>query len=221
MSIENTFGNYFKTEIRSSGQKLVQQNKISIPNASDTEVHAYVKVAPPVLVHFSSEDISSETVTVECSCPAGQKSQFCKHVWATLLCVEEKYPDFLSSKTSIEKGNSLVVKEALGQVAAKARASEMRKQQYEKQKARMKEFKLKRHESESAFNLSVLPATVQTALEYFSNNGFPMPKGPSELVVSDAKRKLSRVFHPDKGGSNGEMQELNRNCEEVLNYLLG
>lgn len=208
---------FFKAEIRSSGEKIL--SKVSIPSASDTQIHAYIKSSPPVLVHLASDNITSNTFTAECSCPAARKRQFCKHVWAAIRAVEEKHPDFLNAKTNIEKEESPLKKTALSQVAAKARAAEMRKQQYEKQKARVKELKKQSRENEMTFDLSVLPETVQKAVEYFTQNGFPMPQGPSELIACDAKRKLSRVFHPDKGGANHEMHELNQNVELILKYL--
>jgi hypothetical protein len=46
-----------------------------------------------------------------------------------------------------------------------------------------------------------------------------MAQGPDEAIATEAKKKLSRVFHPDKGGTTEEMVELNRNCELVLDFL--
>ena len=225
--IEEVWGNFFKSEIKSSGFKLFAQEKVSVPSGSDTLIQAYVKVSPPIRVRLSSADIESPWIEADCSCPVARKNQFCKHVWATLLCVEQKYPDFLSSKNTIEK--PLPAAEIAGETAAapkssylataKLRASEYRKAQYQKQKLRVKELKRGGKGQEASYNLNVLPQDVQSALVYFADNGFPMPSGPSETVLGEAKRKLSRVFHPDKGGSNEEIVELNRNCELLQRFL--
>ena len=52
---------------------------------------------------------------------------------------------------------------------------------------------------------------MDLALKYFSENGFPLgyPADQDELIK--AKRILSNVFHPDKGGAHEEMLELIRN----------
>ncbi len=46
-----------------------------------------------------------------------------------------------------------------------------------------------------------------------------MLAGPDSAIVAEAKKKLSRIFHPDKGGTHEEMAELNHQCELVLQYL--
>jgi uncharacterized Zn finger protein len=213
MSIEEKWGNFFKAEIKSSGLKLFTQEKVSLTSATDTTIHAFVKAAPPLKVVLSSEGIASHLFTAECSCPAGKKSQFCKHIWATLLSVAQKYPDFLTLKRVIEKSTSPL---DTVQDAHKQRASEYRKEQYQKQKAQVKKEK---RERESAVDPEMFPEEIATALRYFSLNGFPMPAGPSESVLSEAKRKLSRVFHPDKGGSHSEIIELNRHWETLMHFL--
>src|SRR5688500_6286388 len=72
--------NFFKSEVRTSGSKLVAQEKISVPSGTDTDIHAYVRVAPPFRVVLSSKGIGSESFTADCSCPASKKGQFCKHI---------------------------------------------------------------------------------------------------------------------------------------------
>jgi uncharacterized Zn finger protein len=225
MSIEEVWGNFFKSEIKTSGSKLFAQEKVSVPSGSDTSIQAYVKVAPPIKVRFSATDIGAESFVAECTCPVARKNQFCKHVWATLLCVESKYPDFLSAKRVIEKpGQSL---DAQGeppvsfQAASKARAADYRKEQYQKQKLRAKELKRERKGPGKLSAVAAFPPAIETALAYFTQNGFPMPDGPSEAVLGEAKRKLSRVFHPDKGGNNDEVVELNHHCDLLLRYLRG
>ncbi len=231
MAIAELFGNFFKSEIKSSGSKLFAEKKISVPSGSDTSIHAYVRATPPLKVRLMAADISTETFTADCNCPVAKKNQFCKHVWATLLCVEEKYPDFLSGKTVIEKG-SLALEAPTTRAerseaaatsyreAAKIRAAGYRKEQYEKQKLRAKEWKGQRQKRDTSVDERAShPPEIRAALAYFSSNGFPMATGPSETLLGEAKRKLSRVFHPDKGGSNDEIVELNRNCELLQRFL--
>jgi hypothetical protein len=137
--------------------------------------------------------------------------------------VQQKYPDFLSAKQFIEKANNSSNKQAeeenFYQSSAKIRASEYRKEQYQKQKLRAKELKNERSGSGKSISSSSYPGEVEVALAYFAVNGFPMPGGPSEAVLGEAKRKLSRVFHPDKGGSHEESVELNEKCEVLLRFL--
>ncbi len=223
MSIEETFGNLFKPELKSSGRKLVSQEKISLSTKSDTMVQAYVRVAPPFKVTLTSEDISSSSFTAECTCPVARKNRFCKHIWATLLCTEETHPDFLNGKTDIENSSTIVDTSSAAnrsyQETAKQKASDYRKEQYQKQKSRLKDQKRERKGKEAAASLSSYTPEVEASLVYFSANGFPMPAGPSREIMTEAKRKLSRFFHPDKGGTHEESVELNRNCEVLLEFL--
>jgi hypothetical protein len=221
MSIEESFGNYFKAEIKASGRKLVAEDKLSLSIGSDTSIQAFVQASPPVKVLFRSAGIGSPTFIADCNCPMRKKRQFCKHVWATLVAVERDHPDFLSAKTSIDKaeidpetksGDSYVE-------TAKARANEYRKDQYQKQKVQAKAHKRAKRAEEDAVPSSSFPAEIAASLEYFSLNGFPMPTGPVEETIAEAKRKLSRVFHPDKGGHHDEIVELNRNCEVLMRFL--
>jgi len=233
MSIEQRWGNFFKSEIQASGHKLFIQEKVSISSGSDTDIHAYVRAMPPLRVRLSSTDIGSATFTASCTCPVAQKSQFCKHVWATLLAAEQKYPDFLDAKRVIEKPSESpetpldlkaepkVSSREAYQASAKLRAAEYRKEQYQKQKLRAKSLKQQSQGFGKAAGRRALPADVADALVYFTDNGFPMPGGPVEEIVGEAKKKLSRVFHPDKGGTTDEMVELNKNCEVLLHFLNG
>ncbi|MGK5083082.1 hypothetical protein WDW37_07225 [Bdellovibrionota bacterium FG-1] len=222
-SLEEFFGKFFKSEVMASGLKLYAQGKVSVPGASDTAIQGYVRTSPLVRVHLSAAEIDSESFVAECSCPLAKKSQFCKHVWATLVCVEKKYPDFLSAKRNIEKPDpaSGVRSEAVNarQASAKLKAAEYRKDQYQKQKSRAKERKRESRGGEKSVSVSSFPPEIERALVYFSDNGFPMPLGPDKAIVNEAKKKLSRVFHPDKGGSNEEIVALNLNCEVLLLFL--
>jgi hypothetical protein len=243
MSIEETFGNYFKPEVKSSGRKLFAQEKVSLSARSETNIQAYVRVAPPFKVTFAAADVSSNEFVANCSCPVAKKSRFCKHIWATLLCTEESYPDFLIGKTEINKNevgdandvtrNSVSPAAATPspaavaaadarknyQETAKQRANDYRKEQYQKQKTKAKEKKRAQSGRENFSSLRSLTPEIEAALAYFSENGFPMPEGPSREILTEAKRTLSRVFHPDKGGTHAETVELNQNCEVLLQFL--
>lgn len=203
--------NFFKPETRSSGAKLVAQEKVSLAGGSDTAVDAYVRVSPPVKVRLSTANITSETIAAECSCSASQKGQYCKHIWAVLLCAEVKYPDFFIGKRYLEKTTIFIDPE---EASAKLRASEYRKAEYQRQKLRAKERKKPKE-------AKTYPQDVESAIAYFTLNGFPMADDLSEAALGEAKRKLSRVFHPDKGGSHDEVVELNKYCEVIVRYLRG
>jgi hypothetical protein len=225
MSVETTFGNLFKPEVRTSGRKLYAQDKISLSSHSDTAVTAYVRVAPPFKVTLTAQDISSTSFDSDCSCPVAKKSRFCKHVWGTLLCVEEKHPDFLLAKTDIQKNEvSFAATEPSAkttyQETAKQRASDYRKDQYQKQKARLKEKKQGSKAPANANDSNSYSPEVSAAMAYFELNGFAMTAGPSKEILADAKRTLSRVFHPDKGGSHEESVELNYHCEIISEFIV-
>ncbi len=221
MSLEESFGNYFKAEIKASGRKLVSEDKLSLSIGSDTTIQAFVQASPPVKVLFRSAGIGSPTFVADCNCPMRKKRQFCKHVWATLIAVERDHPDFLSAKTSIDKAEVDPDAAPANSYAetAKVRANEYRKEQYQRQKAQAKDHKRAKQAKEDAVPASSFPVEIGASLEYFALNGFPMPTGPEEEVIAEAKRKLSRVFHPDKGGNHDEIVELNRNCDVLLRFL--
>ncbi len=221
MSLDDALGSSFKPEIRSSGAKLVAQEKVLLSHGSDLTVQAYIRSSPSYKVQLVAPSIDSDIIIAKCSCPIGKKAQFCKHVWATLLCAEVAAPDFITGKRSIEKAPSEHNPEVNNRAAAaKARAGEYRKVQYEKQKARVKEMKRsKSGRDAAAVEAKSFPPDVETALAYFTKNGFPMADGLSELELGEGKRKLSRVFHPDRGGTHEEITELNTQWEILIRYL--
>lgn len=220
MSIETSLGNFFKSETKSSGRKLYAEEKVSVSGGSDTSIQAYVRISPPVRVSFIAEDIGSPSFTASCSCPSAKKAQFCKHIWAVLIAVEEKYPDFLAAKRNIDKAEVSYDPEKTSYAeTAKARASEYRKDQYQKVKSRAKEKKQVAASKVPSAHARSFPADVEGAIAYFTVNGFPMPVGPDADVIAEAKRKLSRVFHPDRGGTHAEIVELNENYEILARFL--
>lgn len=228
MSIEVKFGNFFKPEVKSSGRKLFALDKISISNQSDTGVMAYARVTPPFKVTLSSEGIESTSITADCNCPLAKKSRFCKHIWATLLCVDAQFPDFLSEKKEIEKQSAPEVGDqtliATKAHSAQARQAQYRKEQYQKQKAIAKE--KKREQKGTAKNSTksasrIYAPEVELALAYFAQNGFPMLDGPDGEILAEAKKKLSRFFHPDRGGTHEESVELNQHATILSELLRG
>ncbi|MBC7387431.1 MAG: SWIM zinc finger family protein [Cryobacterium sp.] len=224
MTDVSPFESEFKAEVRSHGSQLVSKDKVSLSHGSDTEIGGFVKGTPPARVAFQAESIESSTFTASCSCPMNAKSSFCKHVWAVLVQAIAERPDFFSEKISIEKKNSSSPKEAETsriQSEAKKRASDYRKAQYQKQKSHSKAKKT----GESVPSESKLPSTtpdaVSEAIQYFKTNGFFLDEEVSESGLGEAKRKLSRVFHPDKGGTHEETVELNLHSETIQKFLRG
>lgn len=224
MSVEKVYEHFFKPEVRKQGQEYFAQGLVQISNASDTQVQGFIKVSAGPKVTFYSTDIASPTFTVNCTCPVSSKGNFCKHIWAVLLVVESKYPDFLDSKNNIEKGSS-----ESGSLGAKkespfkAKQDDYRKQQYEKQKLRAKEQRQaikqskktdqQRAKSSSAVSSLKLSADAEAAVKYFEDNGFSLGSPVSEELLRNAKRDLSRIFHPDKGGTHEESVTLNQHYE--------
>jgi hypothetical protein len=223
MSVQN-WEHFFKPEVRSSGRTLFSQGKVSIAQPSDTEVVVHIRVSSPLKVSLKSKSVSSSTVFVDCNCPAGKKGLFCKHIWAALLATEEKNPDFFESKTEIEKTDSVSkpsekkppTEQSEARVAAQAAFKEKqdlyRKIQYQKQKLRLQEYKLKKNQPQEI----EFPREVEKALFFFSQNGFELRTSLDKESISSAKKSLARVFHPDFGGSHEEILELNKNAE-ILN----
>jgi hypothetical protein len=62
------------------------------------------------------------------------------------------------------------------------------------------------------------PAPVQESLDYFSANGFPLDD-LNMTALLNARKLLSRVFHPDKGGTHDEILELNSHFNVLESYL--
>ena len=141
---------FFKPEARSSGQTFYTKGKVSVAQTSDTDVVVYIRTSPPLKVTLKTESVASPTLFVDCNCPAGKKNQFCKHIWAGLLATEKKNPDFFEDKREIEKSQSVSKKTEKPkptepsqardskQAAFKEKQNAYRKEQYQKQKQRLK-----------------------------------------------------------------------------------
>ena len=226
MSVQS-WEHFFKPEVRSSGQLLLKKDKVSLSQPSDTEIQSYVRASPSFKVVFKSASVESETLTVNCSCPASTKGQFCKHIWAVLLMIEDKKPDFLESKTEIQMRSQAADEatvlekpkqteaQANSQAAYKLKQTDYRKQQYQKQKLRQKE---KKNAGKKKTYAPEFPPDVEEALKYFLDNGFPLRDSLTQEAVSLAKKKLARVFHPDIGGSHVEILDLNKFTDILIKY---
>ena len=79
----------------------------------------------------------------------------------------------------------------------------------------MKEIKKSK---KSTSEISEFPSFVEDALKYFSDNGFELRGSMNAESINLAKKKLSRVFHPDVGGSHAEILELNKFTETLLKF---
>lgn len=197
---------FFKAEARSAGERYFSQAKINLARTPETQVQAYIQgmTSTKITLQMSFE---SSTISADCSCPVSKKGQLCKHIWATLLTVQDQRPEFLEGKTEIEKlfGSAPTASQA----AYKEKQSDYRKLQYQKQK-------------NMRLNKKALPAlseSVQFALEFFSENGFSRDELQSVEAIQLAKKKLSRVFHPDVGGKHQDILEMNRYTEVLLSHV--
>lgn len=222
MAIE-MWEHFFKPEVRRSGHVFVTKGKVALMHPSDTELQAYIRSSPPFKVQFKSTTVDGTFVTASCSCPQAKKGQLCKHMWATLVVAEEKNPDFFSTKTdiSIVDSASTVSSENPRQAAYKLKQAEYKKQQYQLQKERQKERSQKFKNSKSSkakTGVANHPDEVTEALRYFSENGFPLEESLTTEAIGSARKKLARVFHPDRGGNHSEIVELNRFTEILLAY---
>ncbi|MFZ3231682.1 MAG: SWIM zinc finger family protein [Pseudobdellovibrio sp.] len=226
MSVQS-WEHFFKPEVRNSGLAFVKKGSVSVSQLSDTEIQSYIRASTSFKVVFKSSSIESPIVTADCTCPLFKKGQFCKHIWAALLIIEEKKPDFLFSKTDLEKRTeanfepsekSQSQKTNDSQTAFKAKQNDYRKEQYQKQKQRVKDQKTKaKNKNQNPTDLFPLP--IEEALKYFADNGFSLRDNLTKETVSYAMKKLARVFHPDVGGSHEEILELNRYADLLTKFL--
>ena len=222
--LEHKWQHFFKPEVRSRGLDYFKNSKVIFSMPSDTEVLAYIKGSISTKVSFKSISVQSPLLTVDCTCSAAKKGQFCRHIWATLLMAESKRPKFIDSKTEIEmktpvsepvKKSILSDTQLAAKEAFKEKQADYRKVQYQKQKQQVLLHKQNKI-SKTNKNHS---AEVQAALDYFSENGFALQIPLDVEALQLAKKKLSRVFHPDKGGKHKEILELNKNFDRLIKYI--
>jgi hypothetical protein len=209
---------YFKPENRTKGEEYFRKELVYLSVAADTQVQAFIKAGAGARVQLKSRAISSIEIEADCNCPIYSKGTFCSHIWATLLETQKKHSDFLESKTEM---TATAVEESPASLERKAKLSEFKKAQSAKLKERNKQVRLKKkHLKRAASRVRPsYPPLVESALIYFEQNGFPLEDTLNEESIHIAKRKLSRVFHPDKGGSHEEILNLNHHCEVLLKTL--
>lgn len=229
---------FFKPETRHSGRNFFAKGQVTSTRPSDIQVQAYIRGTITYKISFLAESIDSEMIFAECNCSTAGKGQLCKHIWAGLLKTEQNHSDFLEGKTTIEKQSSSHVTsqttasaaktkfvpkppseaQLASKVAFKEKQNDYRKLQYQKQKLRLQQKKLaQKNKPEDAEE--ELPFEISRALTFFSTNGFPLTKPFDSAVLNLAKKKLSRIFHPDAGGTHEEILELNKNFELLINYI--
>ena len=220
MSRLEQWSHFFKPEVSKQGEKSFAEGDVFLKIKGDTHIHAYVKSSSPIRIHFSSISIASPLFNAACSCSASEKGQFCKHIWATLLAVEQQHPDFLDAKKEIYKTfeePEVDEKHAAFKEKQKARQAEYRKEQYQKQKQRLKD----RKSASVAAEEPGFPPKVQGAVDFFAENGFHFVDPIDPQDVANAKKVLSKVFHPDKGGTHEEILLLNSNYEILMKWSGG
>ena len=215
MSLNQALEHFFKPEVRNRGSEFIKKNAVVISVGSDTLIEGYVKGSTAIKVSLKAETIEADTFYADCSCPSSKKGQLCKHIWAMLLWTETKYPDFLSSKQNIEKKSTADNPKAS---AFKAKQDDYKKQQYQKQKLRNKAIKDEKKKSKLQPARPEYPEDVEKALQFFEQNGFPLQIPFDEETLKNAKKKLSRVFHPDIGGSHQESVDLNVNYDVLIRF---
>lgn len=230
MDVESVLGEYFKAEIRNAGEELVSKGAVVLRQATDKQVEGFVKGGmTPSKVRMWSDSIEAPGFSVDCSCSSSKKGQLCKHVWALLLKASQDSADFLENKRTL--GKSALSSDATGSkeepakqkyVSPKAeeykqKQTEFRKQAYQAQKERAKTRKQEAKTQSNSKSRGPVSESVAAALKYFEANGFPMTLPADEQEIQTAKRTLSRVFHPDKGGTHEEILELLHHTKVLLN----
>lgn len=219
---------FFTSGARSAGYRFFNDGKVSLTQHSDTEVTVYVK--PNFKVSLKSTSIEDSRLLAACNCPDFKKGRLCKHIWAAVLTAAEKSTDFLENKIQIEiskntegsaKPSYTRKPETTAQTetkeAYKAKQNEYRKQQYQKQKQRLKDIKSAKQKKTVAE--PTFPKPVEKALVYFLQHGFDFRMSLNEESISRARKKLSRIFHPDTSGTHEEILELNKNTDLLLKYV--
>ncbi len=216
MSALLTLAHLFNPEIKKYGEDEFKKNIIFISNFSDTQIQASIKSMIPIRISLRSETIESTTFSASCTCSVFTKGQLCKHVWGTILATEKKHPDFLDSKTNIEM---LVKSTSPAESKQKIKQTEYKKTQYEKQKQWAKDNKAKKEKDLNAASREKYSDDIEAALAFFAVNGFDVDEDTDEEFLNKAKKSLSRIFHPDKGGSHEESIALNQNFEILIDFI--
>lgn len=225
MAVRQSIQQAFKAEVQNAGGELVDEGVVILTVTSDTAINALVRAGTPARVSLTSTSISSSMILAACSCTRAKKSILCKHIWAVVQLTDAKHPDFLDSKIDITMKEVAPAAES----PHKAKQDAFKKQQAERLKARNKEKRLELKAQKKGLppkskntKLSVsYPNEVHTSLAYFKMNGFEIETPLVAAQIQEARRLLSRIFHPDKGGSHTEVLELNQHYDILLSYAGG
>jgi hypothetical protein len=208
------FADFFKPEIRSSGQEIFLAEKVWISIGSDTRIEALVRTGTGFKVVLTSVSISAPTFAAKCTCSASDRGSFCKHIWAVLLATAKKHPDFLDSKTAV----SSLPPKVKEPTPFALKQAEYKRLQNENQRLRAKEYrqrlKLKMKTPPP------LPEKVQWALDYFSENGVEITVPLTESALRSARNQVAKKVHPDLGGEHERIVTLNRNFEILMAFVV-
>jgi hypothetical protein len=216
MQVEADFSTFFGSSERSKGAEFLRKEMVVISSASDTDVRALIKGSSPCRITLTADGVNASSFTSSCTCPAGRKGQLCKHVWGVLLKLEEDGADFLVGKIEVLPSSQ---KSSPSSQTRAAKQEEFKTQQKQRLKLRNQEIR-DRKKLEKRGPRFTYPPHVQESLDFFSANGFALDALDHE-ALQFARRSLSRVFHPDKGGSHDEVIELNAHFEVLEDYLNG
>ena len=137
-------------------------------------------------------------------------------MWATVLKLESMESDFLACRSEIEIAAAKPESDAA--LAAKARQADYKQLRKDLNKARKEKLRLGKKQALSGTTIAY-PLEVETALTYFSDNGFELSDSLEIENVAAARKTLSRIFHPDKGGTHEEILTLNENYDALASYL--
>lgn len=213
---------FFKPEVRHRGEAEFFAGRVLLSQVSETSVQGYVQ--RKFKIALATDDIASEALTAKCSCPQSAKI-LCRHIWSVLLALDAQGADFLSMKTVIVQSSTATKTKtkssaALERDAAyKEKQSEYRRMQYQKVKLLHKNRKLKAELAAAPQVRPNYPEAVWAALEFFSENGFPMAHSLNDENLNVSWKKLAAIFHPDKGGSHDEAVLLNENFLVLRKFL--
>ncbi len=215
MQVEADLSGFFGHQERSKGSEIARKDLVLISSASDTDVRALIKGSQACRVTLTADEVAAASFSCACTCPQSRKGDLCKHVWAVLLKLEEKEADFLDGKT--EALAPVMAAASPSSEARLAQQTEFKSAQKLKLKERNKQIRQNKKAEKRGTSFQY-PAPVQESLDYFVANGFTFDEldMPS---LQNARKLLSRVFHPDKGGTHDEVLELNSHFETLADYL--
>jgi hypothetical protein len=207
---------FFGSQERTKGADLARKDLIVISSASDTDVRAFVKGSSPGRVTLTADSVAAPTLSTACTCPQSRNGSLCKHIWGVLLKLEETGADFLEGKVEIAAPSTVI---SPTEQNRQAKQEEYRNEQKQRLKARNKEIRLQKKLKEHGPRFAY-PARVQESLAFFAAHDFALTDLDMASLIN-ARKLLSRVFHPDKGGTHQEILQLNAHFKILEDYLRG